>query len=51
MKSYRPEALAKVSRYRNYFPTLDKQTQTDIYARMAELIAAARAMPGYESRG
>ena len=38
MKSYRPEALAKVSRYRNYFPTLDKQTQTDIYARMAELI-------------
>ncbi len=38
MKKYIPENLVAVSRYRNYFPTLDGQIRTDIYARMAELI-------------
>ncbi len=38
MKLYKPEALAAVSRYQNYFPTLSKDVQTDVYARIAELI-------------
>lgn len=38
MKTYRPEALVSVSRYRNCFPTLPENVQADIYARMAELI-------------
>jgi len=38
MKTYRPEALVSVSRYRNYFPTLPENVQADINDRMAELI-------------
>ena len=38
MKAYKPEALVAVSRYQNYFPTLDQQIRTDIYTRMSELI-------------
>ena len=38
MKAYKPETLVAVSRYQNYFPTVDQQTWTDVYARMAELI-------------
>ena len=38
MKAYKPEALVAVSRYQNTLPTLSKDVQTDVYARMAELI-------------
>ena len=38
MKLYKPEALAAVSRYQNYYPTLSKDVQTDVNARIAELI-------------
>ncbi len=38
MKAYKPEALVAVSRYQNYFPTLDQQIRADVYTRMAELI-------------
>ena len=38
MKQYIPEKLAAVSRYRNFFPTLDPQVRKDIYARMGELM-------------
>ena len=37
MKKYTPEKLVKVSRYRNYFPSLDQSIQNDTYARMEEL--------------
>lgn len=43
MKPYQPEALVALSRYRNYFPTLGNEIQSDIYARMAELIGEERA--------
>ena len=39
MKEYRPEKLVAISRYQNYFPTLSKNIQSDVYARMEELIA------------
>lgn len=39
MKPYTPEKLVFVSRYQNYFPTLPKEIQSDIYARMAEQLA------------
>ena len=39
MKQYTPEKLVAVSRYRKYFPTLPKEVQVDIYARMQQLIA------------
>ncbi|MBQ9007782.1 MAG: L-2-amino-thiazoline-4-carboxylic acid hydrolase [Clostridia bacterium] len=42
MKPYKPEALVAISRYQNYFPTLDPQIQADIYARMAVLIEEER---------
>jgi hypothetical protein len=38
MKSYIPEKLVAVSRYRNFFPTLPTEIQKDVYARMAVLL-------------
>ena len=38
MKKYEPEALTTVSRYRKYFPTLPKDVQRAVYARMRELL-------------
>ena len=38
MKPYTPEALVRVSRYQNYFPTLPENVKHDIYARMIVLI-------------
>ncbi|MBE7005405.1 MAG: hypothetical protein E7425_14205 [Ruminococcaceae bacterium] len=38
MKAYIPEKMVAVSRYQNYFPTLPREMQDDIYARMRELI-------------
>ena len=37
-KKYEPQALVKISRYQNYFPTLPNDIQNGIYNRMAELI-------------
>ena len=48
MKTYKPEALVAVSRYQNYFPTLSKDVQTDVYARIAELIEEEK---GYCDKG
>ncbi len=39
MKAYTPEAMVRVSRYQNYFPTLPEEIKSDIYARLHELIA------------
>lgn len=38
MKEYTPEKLVAISRYQNYFPTLEKQIQSDVFARIKELI-------------
>ncbi|MEE0955121.1 MAG: L-2-amino-thiazoline-4-carboxylic acid hydrolase [Eubacterium sp.] len=38
MSRYVPEKMVKISRYRNFFPTLPDDIQKDIYARMSELI-------------
>ena len=38
MKKYEPEKLVKISRYQNYFPTLDDDIKADVYKRMGELI-------------
>lgn len=38
MKKYIPEEMVKISRYKDFFPTLDNDIQRDIYRRMAELI-------------
>lgn len=38
MNEYIPEKLVAISRYQNYFPTLEKQIQSDVFARMKELI-------------
>ena len=38
MKEYRPEKLVATSRYQNYFPSLPNDIQSDIYARIDELI-------------
>jgi len=38
MKKYTPEKLVAISRYQNYFPTLDALVKHDIYSRMAVLI-------------
>ncbi len=35
--NYTPEKLVSVSRYRNYFPPLEKDAQTEVLVRMAEL--------------
>ncbi|MCR4632758.1 MAG: L-2-amino-thiazoline-4-carboxylic acid hydrolase [Erysipelotrichaceae bacterium] len=37
-KEYRAEKLIAVSRYRNYFPTLEEDLKQDILARMRELL-------------
>ena len=39
MKQYTPEKLVAVSRYRRYVPTLSRELQSDIFARIRELIA------------
>ena len=38
MKPYTPEKLVAVSRYRRYVPTLSRELQSDIFARIRELI-------------
>jgi len=38
MNRYISEKMVKISRYRNFFPTLGKDIQNDIYARMNELL-------------
>ena len=38
MKSYIPEKLVAVSRYRRFFPTLPEEIQQDIYLRMGVLL-------------
>ncbi len=38
MKPYKPEALVNISRYQNYFPTLPKNIQQEIYQRMTEVL-------------
>ena len=43
MKEYKPEQLAAVSRYQNYFPTLPVEIRNDIYQRMDTLIAEEKA--------
>ena len=42
-KAYTPERLVAISRYQNYFPTLDEDIRQDIYRRIAELIEEERA--------
>ncbi len=34
MKKYEPEALVKISRYQNYFPTLVPELQRNVYRRI-----------------
>ena len=43
MKQYIPEKLVTVSRYQNWFPTLPKDVQRDVYARMWELLEEEKA--------
>ncbi len=43
MKKYEPEALAAVSRYRNYLPTLPEDVRRDVYARMRALLEEEKA--------
>ena len=43
MKKYIPEKMVAISRYQNFFPTLDLGIRQDIYARMAELIEEEEA--------
>ena len=38
MKEYKPEKLVAISRYQNFFPTLPENIQSDVYARMEELL-------------
>ena len=38
IKKYNPQSLVAISRYRHYFPSLDKVIRSEIYERMAELI-------------
>ncbi|MCR4741390.1 MAG: L-2-amino-thiazoline-4-carboxylic acid hydrolase [Treponema sp.] len=38
MKKYIPQEMVKISRYQNFFPTLSKDLQADIYSRMTELL-------------
>ena len=38
MNQYTPEKLVAVSRYQNFFPTLDETVRRDVYARIAELL-------------
>ena len=43
MKPYKSNALVKISRYQNYFPTLSTAIQQDIYQRMSELLEEEKA--------
>ena len=43
MKKYESEAMVATSRYQNYFPTLPKDVQRDVYARMRELLEEEKA--------
>ncbi len=43
MKKYIPEKMVAVSRYQNFFPTLDPGIKQDIYTRMAELVEEEKA--------
>ena len=43
MKKYEPEAMVAASRYQNYFPTLPKDVQRDVYVRMRELLEEEKA--------
>ena len=43
MKKYEPEAMVAASRYQNYFPTLPKDVQRDVYARIRELLEEEKA--------
>ena len=43
MKKYEPEALVAVSRYQNWFPSLPKDVQRNVYARMRELLEEEKA--------
>ncbi|MBR3327364.1 MAG: hypothetical protein IKG22_08600 [Atopobiaceae bacterium] len=43
MKKYEPKSLVAASRYQHYCPTLPADVQTDVYARMGELIEEDRA--------
>ena len=43
MTIYAPEKLVAISRYQNYFPTLPKDVQSDIYARIEELLVEEKA--------
>lgn len=38
MKKYEAKALVKISRYQNYFPTLEESIKEDVYKRMEELL-------------
>ncbi|MCR5273686.1 MAG: L-2-amino-thiazoline-4-carboxylic acid hydrolase [Lachnospiraceae bacterium] len=38
MRHYEPKEMVEISRYQNFFPTLDKAVQRDIYDRMNELL-------------
>jgi len=38
MKKYIPEKMVSISRYQNFFPSLDEEIKADIYTRMNELI-------------
>ncbi|MDO4538098.1 MAG: L-2-amino-thiazoline-4-carboxylic acid hydrolase [Coriobacteriales bacterium] len=43
MKAYVPAQMVAISRYQNYFPTLPKDVQEEVYARMDELLEEERA--------
>ena len=38
MKEYKPENLVAISRCQNFFPILPENIQSDVYARMEELL-------------
>ncbi len=41
-REYKPEEMVAISRYQNFFPTLDAGIQQDIYKRMNELLEEER---------
>ena len=47
MKKYEPEALVKISRYQNYFPTLVPELQRNVYRRMKYLIEEEKEYCNY----
>ena len=42
MKSYTPEKLVTVSRYRKFFPTLPEEIRQDVFRRMNALLEEER---------